>query len=695
MDVFDSISKSLKGTTRVEVPRVSRETIISVLQSHTDMLKNMKKDHNSLSEKVTRIDTATQENTEKLLTIEEDNAKRNSEIEELFRMNNEFSTQIEELSWKVAELYTLKKNIEEQKAFVEQLHVNFEKFNKHVSSFMDETDKTMSGVLNTCKDTSFQMAELKDYVEHFGDNLFLSSSQITVEPSCGFAPKPLSLTDVMKTCNNNFEDLQTQRQLHSKNIEDIHTALDSKAPDSVLVNVNTLEKKVSTIEVHLQKEEEQGIGAIRKACDELSMAVQSMTLELAEKIDEDSVGVIVHEKYEEVVKYLQDALQSSVEDENNFKKKADEIQDMVVVLGNAKADKTEIAHLQELMVKSEALLKKVGSQMNIKEKLKDFINKNDLADLLEMKLDKLDFEQMIASGMFNQKRSKKLSSVPSSLPLKVMDALSGVGTGRHSENTTGRDTGGREQSPVPIITLGRQLNNTVGPGAYGAGNGTMLGGTFDPDPSNNSNNNGNPGNLLMTKSADFLHSMKAKRHMSQRQVAQGELPADGPPGSFRTGAEGGRAGSPKQGRPGGLNAHSVTCADSSGRAGGVGYGKTDYPFVPPNYQMSGSVGPPMDKKINPLTMRTDPGYTVQGEQASMEDGFTGIPRNGSPTTNNPQTMSRGGVVSRERDIRTPTCSNPVEQGDGVRLPAIDTEEVNDNSTIELVQSPDGQPMLRI
>jgi hypothetical protein len=96
--------------------------------------------------------------------------------------------------------------------------------------------------------------------------------------------------------------------------------------------------------------------AIRKACEELSVTVQVMAMEMTEKIDRESVGFIVHEKYEEIVRYLQDALQSSLEDENRFKQKADEIQEMVILLTNSKADRTEIQHMQELMVSAVAAL---------------------------------------------------------------------------------------------------------------------------------------------------------------------------------------------------------------------------------------------------------------------------------------------------------------------------------------------------
>ena len=50
---------------------------------------------------------------------------------------------------------------------------------------------------------------------------------------------------------------------------------------------------------------------------------------------------------------LQDALQSSAEDEQNFKLKAEEIQNMVMTLTNTKADRVEIAPMQEVLVKTE------------------------------------------------------------------------------------------------------------------------------------------------------------------------------------------------------------------------------------------------------------------------------------------------------------------------------------------------------
>ena len=119
---------------------------------------------------------------------------------------------------------------------------------------------TITTVQESCKDTQFQLKELRDYVDHFADNLVLSSGQITVEVDAGFNVKPVSLTETLKAAHTTITELETGAERQEVKNEKIFVELDGKAPDTILFNVNTLERKVSTIEVHLRKEEEQGIG---------------------------------------------------------------------------------------------------------------------------------------------------------------------------------------------------------------------------------------------------------------------------------------------------------------------------------------------------------------------------------------------------------------------------------------------------
>lgn len=133
-------------------------------------------------------------------------------------------------------------------------------FSAEVSNFMDKTTSEITYVVKTCNDTVFQLKEMKDYVDHFADNLILNSQQILVDTSAGFSTKPLPLTDVLRLCTNNFDDIQKISQQHESHLNKVDSELETKAPDSVLFNVTNLEKKVATIELHIKKEEEQGLG---------------------------------------------------------------------------------------------------------------------------------------------------------------------------------------------------------------------------------------------------------------------------------------------------------------------------------------------------------------------------------------------------------------------------------------------------
>lgn len=167
---------------------------------------------------------------------------------------------MDELSEKVAELYVLKKQMADQKEYVEELATKFNGFHETVSTYMTENTKQVHRLQLSSDETQFQLKELKDYVDHFADNLVLNSQQIMVDVQAGFNSKPISLTDVLKQCTNNFNDINDMNKLQGEQITKIFSDLDTKAPDSVLFNISTLEKKVATIELHIKKEEEQGMG---------------------------------------------------------------------------------------------------------------------------------------------------------------------------------------------------------------------------------------------------------------------------------------------------------------------------------------------------------------------------------------------------------------------------------------------------
>ena len=125
--------------------------------------------------------------------------------------------------------------------------------------YINKTTHAVAALDSKSNDVQLQLRELKDYVEHFGDNIVLASSQVTVESSAGYSERPISLLEVLKRCNTNITSLTSTCDDQEIKMSETKRVIDTKADNDCLFDIRTLEKKVGGIEQHLKREEEQGI----------------------------------------------------------------------------------------------------------------------------------------------------------------------------------------------------------------------------------------------------------------------------------------------------------------------------------------------------------------------------------------------------------------------------------------------------
>ena len=495
---------------------------------------------------------------------------------------------MDELGNKVADLYALKAQMKEFKMFIDDLSHRFEHHTKEMDEYVAVTDRTLKALDTKGNDTNFRLTELKEYVEHFADNLILPSSQITVESSSGFDPRPRPLLEILKLCSGQFADVHEIITDQGGQLKTNAAAILTKADESVIFDVQGLQRKVTTIEKHLLKDEEQGVGAIRRTCEELTDKVQTMTSDMTDKVDRKEVGFIVHEKYEEIVKYLQDALQSSTEDENNFKQKADEIQALVVNLTNTKADRMEIAPMQEILVKTEAMLKRVSAQNKDK---KDNLTRKEMEAFLELKVDKADFEVQLQNALKGSKRSKKLSALGGVSNSIIDEALQMTNTAvpesalRDKAMWKGLAEAMKDESEEAIMRAAAKAQQQQ-----------------------------HAAHISVSASSDFGAYILAKKAQAFGKAATSmTLPSNAPvPGTFRHPTEGGRPGGPSHASNGSDNRPSTNqgYAAAYGQPGGPSYPSgsngslnaadvynqaNEYPHVPPttfdpNFDNTGQEG---------------------------------------------------------------------------------------------------------
>ena len=533
-EMFTKLLIALQGVTQLEQPRVSRETIVETLREHTLMLKSVKTEVSGMSSLLKTLANEAADNKRIIQNLQEDAKKTRSDVETLFRTTAGFRLEMDEIGQKLAELLSIRDSVKEQGQKIEIL---FEKQAANYAEFGEytvKTDDAISVLDNKNNETQFQLKELRDYVDHFGDNLILSSTQITVESTAGFSTKPLNLLEVLKKCNSNLVDIEHHLETTTEQVTQNSAKIELKADNTILFNVDVLENKVRAIEAHLKREEEQGVNQIRKSCELLTETVESMQLQLSEKVNQQVVDTVVQKKYEDIVRYLRDALEHSAEDESSFRGKAEELQELVLKLSSSKADRTELSQVQEVLVQTEAIINKMGKGGKLGGG--GGYNKKELEDLLASKVDKNEIDKYLQAFMKGGGRRKQLQ-VAASDPIYtgVLPAVDDEVT-----ITSEMNRGSTPKTPKMDMTMTDLAMRSSNPEAM------MWKGLADAMKSESeqallrasastriSNMTGNSNN-------DFGSYIKAKK--AGKPMTTMSFPSPGSPGAFRSASEGMRPG---------------------------------------------------------------------------------------------------------------------------------------------------------
>lgn len=267
-----------------------------------------------------------------------------------------------------------------------------------------------------------------------------------------------------------------------------------------------------------------------------------MIAELNEKVTRDNVSFIVHEKYEEIVKYLQDALQSSAEDEQNFKAKADELEEQVAKLMNTKVDRMEFSPMQEVLVKTEAMLKKINSTQK-SDKAKEPYTRKEIDALLELKVDKDDFDNQVQSVVKGAKKKKLTALVNPMSSLPMSDDIGGL-----SELPTPlmtADAGERDKAMWKGIADAMKEESETAVTRSASRSQTPTNFAHRPEIDNNNNNNINNLNNSSSNNSNgqFAAYIQSKRaQQNGKGLTTISFPSNQNPGAFRAPSEAGRPG---------------------------------------------------------------------------------------------------------------------------------------------------------
>lgn len=383
--------------------------MIQVLKDHTTLIGDLKSEMTNVSKAVRKLINTADDNKKIIDHVLEKVEENKKSMNEIHKTLLEYKIDIADIQGRIECLPEMKERIEDNRIGIEDLGSKFKHFQGQFSEFVVTTGDNISEITERTNETDRETKALRHYVDHFGDNLTLSSSQIIVESTAGISKKPMSLLDVCAGFNSNFINNADMIEKHGISISNAEEAIETKADASLMFDVQRVGEELNLIKEHLKREEDQGINAIRRSCEQLTVVIDGIQISLLEKVDRNTTEMIVHQKYEDIVQYLQDALQANAEDEENFKNIARSLQESVNSITLSKVDRVEISPMQEAIANTEAIVFKLRSQLNKDKGELEMYTKPQVDEMLFTKMDKDEFEFRMQEFM-KGKKTKRFSS---------------------------------------------------------------------------------------------------------------------------------------------------------------------------------------------------------------------------------------------------------------------------------------------
>uniref|UniRef100_A0A7R9YCT8 Uncharacterized protein n=1 Tax=Pinguiococcus pyrenoidosus TaxID=172671 RepID=A0A7R9YCT8_9STRA len=152
-------------------------------------------------------------------------------------------------------------------------------------------------------------------------------------------------------------------------------------------NLRELNDRMASFEAWRREQEEMDISDVRRKQDAIIEGITALQHDLVEKIDRADVDEKIEAKYQEIIDHLQTALESTHEDEDEFRRMTATLKTTVENLQTLKADRREVVELRRQVVLQQAQ-GGAGAGMS----LAGGISRDELLMLLDDKMDKQEWD---------------------------------------------------------------------------------------------------------------------------------------------------------------------------------------------------------------------------------------------------------------------------------------------------------------
>ena len=236
-----------------------------VLREHTKEIRALRADLAALNVKADSIASDARGNQDGLKEFQSsiddvldgfrtELGKNSLAVAEVRKSNAGFAVMVDELSSRIADFPEIKAETVRQKEQVDQMVGKMEMLSAEMAFFLKSSTEQFVSLEEKSTEFDSQLSALRKHVEGLADALVLSSNQITVAASAGFASKPMNLFEILKLCNTSIMSLQGISSEHTNQIADNVKSTAKKADETVVLDINNHDARLGEIEDRFKQE---------------------------------------------------------------------------------------------------------------------------------------------------------------------------------------------------------------------------------------------------------------------------------------------------------------------------------------------------------------------------------------------------------------------------------------------------------
>lgn len=407
-DVWHDLSLELEGKTQLEQPRVSKKVLVKALRLQTEAMRYLVTEFDRVRNQMADLEREARHTAKHVEKVDARLVKVQSDVDDVHNqvatvqgMQTKQMQEFEQVDKMVVDLRATRDEVEHVAANVDRVHVL-------QSEFLEQTEQRLSGIHEDHELTKEFAMKIEDRLNEEQKELYLTSDHI-LHHNMTLAKWIEALERDQLRKDQAVRECTEKMNKQGRNVQDM-----------------MLET--------------------RRTLDDNTCAVEDVQRLLLNKADCTRVEEMIATKYEELCSQLDKALASVLEEEEEFKRASQDLQQLVTHLSESKADKKDLLEVKEQVLYDSRVRQQV-------ENLRSFIdlkmNRDDVFSALKSKADKDEIHILLK----NLSESMNASVVQAQKSLNLADSafLTGKQTGHHYHGGRDGNNGQKRTGMLPSL----------------------------------------------------------------------------------------------------------------------------------------------------------------------------------------------------------------------------------------------------